>query len=431
MALVLGTVVSTWQAVRARRAEHTALSERQRAEEALSTAQEVMDRFLTRVANVDLQNVPQMEHLRKELLHDALEFQEGFLAQRGDDPRLRYRAAVAYSQVAHIHYLLGEYTAAEASRRNAITLLEQCVRHWEDSELYRERLVDETRRLATTFSETARLGEAEDAFRRALEMARSLLSDFPRSMSGPRQVAAACDRLSLVVQLQGRLPEALRIRQQAVAMHERIIASSPAPENQRPLVESLRRLAGLLVDADRVEEGDAAIRRAIRLAEALTEEFPERAAYWEEVAVNHGFLAGHLQAAGREEEAVEARRRAIAILRRLSDEEPESQRYRSKQAAGYYELAVNHSRSIPLQESQLAIRALKKAMELSGEDRASDFLVMSMAEASLGNTEEALRRYERGVAILQEGGVHSDTEDALRFHEEAAVLLGLEEASKE
>ena len=59
-----------------------------RAEANFQKAVEAVERLLIRVGNERLRDVPQMELLRAELLEDALQFQRGFLADRGDDPGL-------------------------------------------------------------------------------------------------------------------------------------------------------------------------------------------------------------------------------------------------------------------------------------------------------------------------------------------------------
>jgi serine/threonine protein kinase len=84
-ALIVGTVVSTWQAVRATTAEGLAQTRLEETEEArkdadanLRKAREAVDQMLTRVADDKLAAVPQMESIRKALLEDALEFYLAF-----------------------------------------------------------------------------------------------------------------------------------------------------------------------------------------------------------------------------------------------------------------------------------------------------------------------------------------------------------------
>ena len=147
-ALIVGTVVSTWQAIRATRAEgladerletasanyQTAEGSAKRAEaseqdaktkeglaqdarsaavENLKDAIAAVDQMLTRVADERLANMPQMEAVRRELLQDALKFYQRFLERKNDDRAIRRETAGAQLRLARIHRSLGQYALAE------------------------------------------------------------------------------------------------------------------------------------------------------------------------------------------------------------------------------------------------------------------------------------------------------------------------------
>ena len=147
MALIVGTFVSTWQAIRATRAEvlsedrlktantnfHTAEAQRQRAQaseqdaktkeglalaaraeavESLKDAMAAVDQMLTQVGHDRLAGVPQMEPVRQELLRDALKFYQRFLRKNNDNPAIRRETARAYLLLARIQRSLGQYDEA-------------------------------------------------------------------------------------------------------------------------------------------------------------------------------------------------------------------------------------------------------------------------------------------------------------------------------
>ena len=106
-ALVLGTVVSTWQAVRATRAERlaetarvdeaeqrkvaveqrkAAENQRAQAEANLQKARKAVDEYFTMVSESTLLDVPGLQPLRKDMLEAALRFYRGFAQERTDDP---------------------------------------------------------------------------------------------------------------------------------------------------------------------------------------------------------------------------------------------------------------------------------------------------------------------------------------------------------
>src|SRR5262249_52746356 len=155
IALIIGTVVSAWQAIRATRAEtlakerleggqeqstlaqnHAADADarrreaeaaRQEARTNLQQARLAVDQMLTRVSEEHLFNTPQMELVRKALLEDALKFYQRLLQQAGSDPAVRLGAAEAYRRTAQIYTQLGQPGRAEPALEKAIELLEKLV----------------------------------------------------------------------------------------------------------------------------------------------------------------------------------------------------------------------------------------------------------------------------------------------------------------
>ena len=114
LVLVVGTVMSTWQAVRATRAEGLADARltaesraRQDADTNFQTARKAVDDYLTVVGSSPLLDAPGMEPLRKQLLDTALRYNLEFIQQRGDDPQLQADVAAAHIRVAEITFLVG------------------------------------------------------------------------------------------------------------------------------------------------------------------------------------------------------------------------------------------------------------------------------------------------------------------------------------
>ena len=140
-ALLVGTVVSIWQAFEAtsarkladerlvladkrlkneKLARADANKQRQQASANLQKALEAVDQMLTRVADERLAAIPGTEPVRQELFQDALKFYEAFFKQSPDDPHLRISTAKAWTKVGNIHEFLGAVTKAQAARQDAI-----------------------------------------------------------------------------------------------------------------------------------------------------------------------------------------------------------------------------------------------------------------------------------------------------------------------
>ena len=114
LALVVGTVISTSQAIRATRAENAALEALATAEANFRDAWAAVDDYLTRVSQERLLDVSGMQPLRKDLVERALSYYRKFILQHPDEPRLRSKLADAYERVGMITDMIGSRPEALA-----------------------------------------------------------------------------------------------------------------------------------------------------------------------------------------------------------------------------------------------------------------------------------------------------------------------------
>jgi serine/threonine protein kinase len=165
IALVTGTVVSTWQAIRATRAEHLAdarldaesearaaeaqqrkVAEDQRREAELQRAEAVkqrteaevnfqkarqaVDEYFTLVSESTLLDVPGLQSLRRDLLEAALRFYKGSASQRSSDPDVLANLAVSYIRVAEIYHATDRNDDAIAPLGQALDAIDQLRREY-------------------------------------------------------------------------------------------------------------------------------------------------------------------------------------------------------------------------------------------------------------------------------------------------------------
>ncbi len=123
--LVAATAMSLWQTLRATQASTLAQAERQRAEANLRTASEAVDRMLLRVADERLAAIPTFEPVRRELLQDAIEFYARLLEQQAGDSNLRLSSARAWSKIANLHYLLGQWDEVRPAYEQSCLILDE------------------------------------------------------------------------------------------------------------------------------------------------------------------------------------------------------------------------------------------------------------------------------------------------------------------
>ncbi|HEV3235901.1 MAG TPA: protein kinase [Gemmataceae bacterium] len=96
--------------------------QKQLAETNFHQARTAVDDSLTRISESKLLNVAGLQPLRKELLESALNYYQGFLNQRGDDPALQKDLATAFSRVARIRAEVGSKTDALKAYQKAFEL---------------------------------------------------------------------------------------------------------------------------------------------------------------------------------------------------------------------------------------------------------------------------------------------------------------------
>lgn len=194
---------------------------------ALLTARRAVDQMLKRVADDKLSNVPLGHPLRAELLHDALEFYEGFLAQGDNAPSLREEMAGVLNSKGCVERELGHYDDARQSFERSIALLRSIGTSDPNPPTILEKIAAVQEALAYTWkiSPNAADGSTSDSqFRQALQMYRQLEHDWP----GRVQPVAHCLRhlADSAFRREDRM-EAERCWREAIAASEAYLKQHP------------------------------------------------------------------------------------------------------------------------------------------------------------------------------------------------------------
>jgi serine/threonine protein kinase/tetratricopeptide (TPR) repeat protein len=326
VALVTGTVVSTWQAIRAnqaealasrraeaeRRAHQASDAARQEAETHLATARQAVDRLLTRVAEQRLLHVPQMELLRRQLLEDALEFYRGFLTLRRDDPDIRKGTGSAYLRYGTICHLLGRFEEADEIFHEAIAILEQNPPgKTPDLELLQAYVA-----LAENLLSLDRYEEAETLLRRGIDMAEA------GARANPGNDRYRYWRVRLGWMLVSTLSQ--RYPREAATLARQLIETDRDGLDRRQLATAYGQLGRLELQSGQFTEAAATCSHAIAQLEALSSESPESNSYRSLLAA-HLLVRGKALAEAKEWEAAEQDfRRAMALADRVYADSPDA-----------------------------------------------------------------------------------------------------------
>ncbi len=328
--MAAGTIVSTWQAVRATRAEHHAQAEagkRQQVAQFLkdmlegvgpSVAQgrdttllrEILDKTAQRLGT-DLPGQPEVEAELRDIIGsvylDLDQYAEAeAMYQRSLDLRRKLHGndsvevALSLTYLANVRWRQGRYPEAESLLRQALAIRRKAL--GEENAAVANSLND----LGLLLKEQGRLAEAETALRQSLAMEEKCLpKDDPNTASTLNNLASVYWKL-------GRFAEAEARQRQALEMQRKQLGS------EHPnVVVSINNLSTILQDQGKLADAEALQREALALTRKLVGDNHS------DVARGLNNLAMVLRDQGKLAEAETAQREALAIQRQaLGDEHP-------------------------------------------------------------------------------------------------------------
>jgi tetratricopeptide (TPR) repeat protein len=324
--------------------------ERQRAEENLKVAIEVLDEIVMKEAEKQLSHYLQTTdtallqdglgelfedssraRLDRELLQKGVTFYERFAQRNGTTPAAQLESARAYRRVGSIRVELRQWPEAEESFRKAIVLLEKLAEAHPDVWDYQRELAQAYYWLTIAQpnglihgpgATTARTQEAEATCRQALALSERLVAKFPEKPDYRLELAHCNHRAGELLMAIGQTQRAEQAFRRALALKAEVAKGSPQnPDYRSNLAHGHARLGGLLVDTNRPAEAEQAYRAALGIREDLAIAFPNNAVYRWDVAHSHMMLGDVLQRRGRFQDAEQAYRSARQGAEKLVTED--------------------------------------------------------------------------------------------------------------
>jgi serine/threonine protein kinase len=303
-ALILGAVVSTWQAVRARRAEREQIRLRTEAQEARAKAETGEQKAQTESAK----NLQTAQFLRdmlrgvgpsvalgrdttmlREILDKTAERISNDLANQPEvEAELRHT-------IGNIYFDLRVVEKAEAMHREALAIRRKLFGNEHLA------VAKSLSSLASALRRDARFGESESLYREALAIRRKLQgNEHP-------DVADMLNGLAIVLQNQGRQAEGVALHRKALAMQRKLL-----PGGHLDLAYTLDNLAVALQVQGKLAEGEAMYQEALAIRrKTLGNEHPN-------VALTMAHQALMLQRQGKLQEAEVLLREVLRIRLKLN-----------------------------------------------------------------------------------------------------------------
>jgi tetratricopeptide (TPR) repeat protein len=317
--LLVGTAVSTWQAVRATQAERAALRERDRAARNFTLAREAVDRYFTKVSENPSLRAAALESLRKELLLQAKEFYEQFIREQPEETGLQAELGSAYGRLGNIHATLGETAPAEANYRKAIAVFEELNRSEPDNAGYQRSLAQAHRDLGGLYRETRRPEEAQPLLEQAVAIARKLVRQHGGVAEYRHELALVYHALGELWRHTNRPDRGQDAYRQAIALEEELIRehADESGKYRSSLATSVGELAEVYRQAGRLKQSETLSLRAAHLYQKLTKEFPNEVSYRQNLAAQYHGLGTLYMDRGEPDKAVAPLQEAMDIGEKL------------------------------------------------------------------------------------------------------------------
>jgi serine/threonine protein kinase/tetratricopeptide (TPR) repeat protein len=391
-ALVVGTAVSTWQAIRATTAERLAgqrlvrekqatakaiaagleaekqrvkaqesfqeaQSQRRIAEENYAKAKAAVERYFVQVSDSHLLKAAGLQPLRRELLAAALEFYAELTQQRSNDAALMAELADAHYRAGRVFTELGSGDEARQAYGKARGLYEVLLKERaEDVELAHAH---------------ARCMFWLGATAEAIASWEKLIQRAPLQVDIRRELANAYNSAAITAKKAGQPAEALQWHEKAHAIREQLAAAAPDSVPDRyALGQTLNNIAVLLAGRD--ADSLALYRRALEHGQFAHDRAPLNLAYGRLVGTAQANIASCEGKLGSSREAVDSYQRAIAVWKKLAFDNPAVPDLYANLVANYRRLAFYQRDVGRAEEWTATMRLAQQVLERFPKQSATD-----------------------------------------------------------
>ena len=200
----LGTAWSTWQAVRAAKAERRTAAVAEARPGTLAQARRAVDEMYTQVAESWLSQQPRLQKKQREFLEKALAFYEQFARESGTDPEVRLETSRAYLRIGKSRTSLASGARRKEASPPGPGPRQGLVADFPGIPEYRKHLARCYHGLGNGLQNPSKKVRA---YRQALALYESLATD-PATRAGPPRADSQYYSLGLLFRDLGRLPEA-------------------------------------------------------------------------------------------------------------------------------------------------------------------------------------------------------------------------------
>ena len=293
LSLLVGIVLASWQAHRARTQEAIALAEKARAEHRFDEV-----RRLARSVIFDYHDA--IKHLagataiRERLVQDGLAYLDSLASEASGDAELQRELAAAYDRVGDVrgeYYVaasLGDPVGAMDSYVKALRIRESLAAAAPDDLQNRRELAASYRKIGAQLIETSEAARGRAYLRRAIATYEQLAADRPEDRDIRRELGSAYNSLGLALEDTGDPAAAQALHGKAMTLREALVAAAPDDETlRRSLVITRINLGRALALGGDLQGGLASNQKARATCEVLVAANPSNADYHRLLAVTY------------------------------------------------------------------------------------------------------------------------------------------------
>ncbi len=282
--LATATTVSTWQAVRATRAERQVVRQRDEVRAALTQKQSALARakaeseraeksflratiaireVLTRAAIGAGEWSQLPAPLRRRISEEAVKFYESLSQEDSLDPNLQYQAAVGYRAIGSLYATDGEWADGEKFFQRSVAILDRLAGAHREVAQYRQQLAWSLLNLGRTLRNAGRPEEATVSVERATGLYETLVSGTPTSFDYQNELGICYRELSYWYRQSNDFKRAGEMIDRGISMLTTAASQHPdQPQFKESLAWMYLSLGQLRAGEGRAEEAKAALRAA-------------------------------------------------------------------------------------------------------------------------------------------------------------------------
>jgi serine/threonine protein kinase len=354
LSLSIGIALISRERAKAMEQKSVAEDQRDQARQQRNLARKAVDEMYTQVAQKWMAQAPHITSLQRQFLEKAAQYYQEFAREQGTDPQVRHEAAQASYRLGQVQQTLGQSADAGKSYRRALEIVEALAHEFPEHSEFQSDQLEYLRYLSALSARNGEIPEAEIGFLHAVALADRLLASSPGSREFRVASARAHGNLAVLLFDTGRLIEADQESLKAIARAEGIERDPPGESEGRDVLASIyHNRAEFLLSTPRHQDAISARRRALELYVSLAGDFPTQPKYRDRRALSHYSMGvALLEAAGRPREAEVEYRRALESYQLLTNDFPEIPGYRLELAKTMVGLARLETDSGKAQEAE-------------------------------------------------------------------------------